>query len=99
MRTAYLRFGTSPEVLNAASAAWTPEGGLAIRGPLLGGKLVALAAPVEQLQQPAHQLGGPTLVGQHVHVALGCEAGHQEGLLLRVLPDAAGAVARAEAGG
>src|SRR4051794_17480150 len=65
-------------------------------GSLTGrGGSVALAAAVEQLHGAPQQTRGPGLVGEHVEVALGREAGDQQRLLARVLADPPGPVARA----
>src|SRR5215208_6745463 len=74
------------------------EAGLLARSDGRGGSSIPLAAPVQQLHGTAEEAGGPRLVREHMEVALGREARHQQRLLAGVLADAAGAVARAEPG-
>ena len=85
-----------PPVIGPMRAGFTrrPRRWPGVRGSCSG----ALAAPVHQLQHAADQLRGARLVREHVDVPLGREAGHEDRLLLRVLADAVGAVARAQAG-
>src|SRR5689334_13492457 len=65
--------------------------------PPCAGQSVALAAPVQDLEQAQEQPGRALVVREHVHVALGREAREQDRLLPAVLADAARAVSRAQA--